>query len=98
MNAGPGWTPPPGDQRSDAAAFAGTADDLADLLASWREAGVDGFRLRPAELPYDLEAITRLLAPRLRDLGLFRPRAGTLRERLGLPRAINRYAPETDVA
>jgi alkanesulfonate monooxygenase SsuD/methylene tetrahydromethanopterin reductase-like flavin-dependent oxidoreductase (luciferase family) len=87
-----------GDQRSDAAVFAGTADDLADLLATWREAGVDGFRLRPAELPYDLAAITGLLVPRLRDLGVFQPRPGTLRERLGLPRAINRYATEADVA
>lgn len=79
--------------RSDALVFAGTPDELADLLLAWRAAGLDGFRLRPGALPYDLESITRLLVPTLQDRGVFRtaPRPGTLRERLGLPRAVNRY-------
>ncbi|AGZ42741.1 LLM class flavin-dependent oxidoreductase [Actinoplanes friuliensis] len=78
---------------SDALIFAGTPEELADLLLTWRDAGLDGFRLRPAALPYDLEAITRLLVPTLQDRGVFRtaPDAGTLRDRLGLPHAANRY-------
>ncbi|WP_067500008.1 LLM class flavin-dependent oxidoreductase [Actinoplanes sp. TFC3] len=79
--------------QSDALTFAGSPEQLADLLLSWREAGLDGFRLRPGALPYDLEAITRLLVPILQDRGVFRtaPPTGTLRERLALPVAVNRY-------
>jgi len=76
---------------SDAAVFAGGPEQLADLLISWRAAGVDGVRLRPATLPHDLTAITRLLVPLLRKRGVFRPRPGSLRQRLGLPTAVNRY-------
>lgn len=32
---------------SDAAVFAGSADELADLLTAWSGQGIDGFRLRP---------------------------------------------------
>ena len=38
-----------------------------------------------------------LLVPVLRDRGVFQPRAGSLRERLGLPAAVNRYAEEARV-
>jgi alkanesulfonate monooxygenase SsuD/methylene tetrahydromethanopterin reductase-like flavin-dependent oxidoreductase (luciferase family) len=78
---------------SDALVFVGTPEELADLLVSWQAAGLDGFRLRPGALPYDLEAVTRLLVPILQDRGVFRtaPAPGTLRERLGLPHAVNRY-------
>jgi alkanesulfonate monooxygenase SsuD/methylene tetrahydromethanopterin reductase-like flavin-dependent oxidoreductase (luciferase family) len=48
---------------SDALIFAGTAAELADLLLDWREAGLGGFRLRPAALPHDLAQITGALAP-----------------------------------
>jgi alkanesulfonate monooxygenase SsuD/methylene tetrahydromethanopterin reductase-like flavin-dependent oxidoreductase (luciferase family) len=85
---------PPG---SDAAVFAGSPEELADLLVAWHGAGIEGFRLRPAALPYDLEGITRLLVPLLADRGLFRPRDGSLTERLGLPRPVNRYAEEARV-
>jgi alkanesulfonate monooxygenase SsuD/methylene tetrahydromethanopterin reductase-like flavin-dependent oxidoreductase (luciferase family) len=88
--AGGGW-------RSDAAVFAGSPEELADLLATWQAAGVDGVRLRPAALPYDLEAITQLLVPLLRERGVFQPTSGSLRERLGLPVAVNRFL-EVDVA
>jgi alkanesulfonate monooxygenase SsuD/methylene tetrahydromethanopterin reductase-like flavin-dependent oxidoreductase (luciferase family) len=81
-----------GPWRSDAAVFAGSPEQLADLLAGWQATGIDGVRLRPAALPYDLEPITRLLVPLLRDRGVFRPRPGPLRRRLGLPDAVNRYA------
>jgi alkanesulfonate monooxygenase SsuD/methylene tetrahydromethanopterin reductase-like flavin-dependent oxidoreductase (luciferase family) len=79
------------DPRPDAAVFAGTPEQLADHLAGWRAAGLDGFRLRPADLPRDLEAITRLLVPLLEDRGAFRPEPGPLRRRLGLGPAVNRY-------
>lgn len=79
---------------SDAAVFAGTPAQLADLLARWEPAGIAGIRLRPGG-PADLTTITRDLVPQLRERGLFEPSAATaLRERLGLPVAVNRYFPE----
>jgi alkanesulfonate monooxygenase SsuD/methylene tetrahydromethanopterin reductase-like flavin-dependent oxidoreductase (luciferase family) len=83
---------------SDAVIFAGTAAELADLLLDWREAGLTGFRLRPAALPHDLDQITGALVPELQRRGAFRtayPESGwpaTLRGLLGLPRPANRYA------
>jgi len=80
---------------SDATVFAGTAAQLADLLIDWRQAGLSGFRLRPAAIPDDLEAITRDLVPELQRRGAFRTayQAGTLRGLLGLGRPASRYAP-----
>ncbi|MFD1544134.1 LLM class flavin-dependent oxidoreductase [Nonomuraea guangzhouensis] len=80
--------------RSDAAIFTGTPEELADLLLQWRRAGIQGFRLRPGALPYDLEAITRGLTAELRGRGAFRRsyEATTLRGLLGLPRPASRYA------
>jgi alkanesulfonate monooxygenase SsuD/methylene tetrahydromethanopterin reductase-like flavin-dependent oxidoreductase (luciferase family) len=83
---------------SDAYIFAGTPAQLADLLLDWREAGLTGFRLRPAALPHDLAQITGVLVPELQRRGAFRagyPDAGwpaTLRGLLGLPRPVNRYS------
>lgn len=80
---------------SDALVFAGTPEQLADLLQTWSEVGFDGFRLRPAAIPHDLTGITQLLVPELQRRGLFRRRyeAATLRGLLGLQRPVNRYAP-----
>jgi alkanesulfonate monooxygenase SsuD/methylene tetrahydromethanopterin reductase-like flavin-dependent oxidoreductase (luciferase family) len=85
---------------SDAAVFTGTPVQLADLLLRWQEAGLTGFRLRPARLPADLAAITRGLVPELRARGVFRRgyEATTLRGLLGLPRPANRYAQGAQVA
>jgi len=82
---------------SDASIIAGTPGELADLLVDWQAAGVSGYRLRPAVLPDDLEAITRRLAPELARRGRFRTAytADTLRGHLGLPRPANRYAAAT---
>jgi alkanesulfonate monooxygenase SsuD/methylene tetrahydromethanopterin reductase-like flavin-dependent oxidoreductase (luciferase family) len=79
---------------SDAHIFAGTASQLADLLLDWRQAGLSGFRLRPAAIPDDLETITRELVPELQRRGVFRSayEASTLRGLLGLDRPANRYA------
>jgi alkanesulfonate monooxygenase SsuD/methylene tetrahydromethanopterin reductase-like flavin-dependent oxidoreductase (luciferase family) len=87
-----------GTYSSDAQIFAGTAAQLADLLLDWRQAGLAGFRLRPAALPHDLVQVTEALVPELQRRGVFRtaypagPGSGTLRELLGLPRPANRYA------
>ncbi|WP_371478195.1 LLM class flavin-dependent oxidoreductase [Kitasatospora sp. NBC_00315] len=75
---------------SDATTFAGTPAELADLLEDWfREGGADGFRLRPALLAEDLDAVVEGLVPELRRRGLFRTAytADTLRGHLGLPAA-----------
>ncbi|GAA1150446.1 LLM class flavin-dependent oxidoreductase [Ornithinicoccus hortensis] len=79
---------------SDALVFAGDAAALADLVQRWHALGYAGFRLRPAEHAIDLPAITDALVPALQRAGLFRTAYGpsTLRERLGLPAAVNRYA------
>jgi len=85
---------------SDAAVFAGTPAQLAGLLLDWQEAGLAGFRLRPAALPHDLAQISRALVPELQRRGAFRrgypagpPGAPlTLRGLLGLARPANRYA------
>jgi alkanesulfonate monooxygenase SsuD/methylene tetrahydromethanopterin reductase-like flavin-dependent oxidoreductase (luciferase family) len=81
--------------RSDALVFVGTPDELADLVEEWSGAGIDGFRLRPAGIPHDLELIGTRLVPLLRRRSLFpdSPRSGTLRDRLGWSRPANRYAP-----
>jgi alkanesulfonate monooxygenase SsuD/methylene tetrahydromethanopterin reductase-like flavin-dependent oxidoreductase (luciferase family) len=86
---------PAHDIGSDALVFAGGAAELAVLLQRWHELGVDGFRLRPAVNRLDLPAIADELVPRLQRAGRFRAeyRDGeTLRERLGLAKALNRYA------
>ncbi|MFG1603258.1 LLM class flavin-dependent oxidoreductase [Actinoplanes sp. NPDC049265] len=79
---------PDGDHESDAHVHTGGVGELADLLADWHGRGVEGFRLRVAG---DLTPVTRELVPLLRTRRLFEPRPGTLRERLGLPVATNRY-------
>jgi alkanesulfonate monooxygenase SsuD/methylene tetrahydromethanopterin reductase-like flavin-dependent oxidoreductase (luciferase family) len=84
--------------KSDATIFAGTAAQLADLLTEWHQAGLTGFRLRPAALPHDLTQIVDGLVPELQRRGVFRtsyptdPQASTLRGLLGLARPANRYA------
>ncbi len=80
--------------RSDAHVFTGTPAGLVDLLVEWEAAGIDGFRLRPAAIPSDLQAVTRRVVPLARERGILRrrPRGSTLREHLGLLRPENRYA------
>jgi alkanesulfonate monooxygenase SsuD/methylene tetrahydromethanopterin reductase-like flavin-dependent oxidoreductase (luciferase family) len=79
---------------SDATVFTGTPAQLADVLTEWQQAGLSGFRLRPAAIPDDLEAITRELVPELQRRGAFRTayEADTLRGLLGLGRPVSRYA------
>ncbi|MGW3168823.1 LLM class flavin-dependent oxidoreductase [Streptomyces sp. NPDC001153] len=79
---------------SDARIFTGTSAQLADLLQELAEAGLSGFRLRPAVAGRDLPAIVNGLVPELQRRGAFRTayEADTLRGLLGLPRPANRYA------
>lgn len=79
---------------SDAQVFTGTPAQLADLLLELRQAGLTGFRLRPAVVGHDLPAITRGLVPELQRRGAFRRayEADTLRGLLGLARPASRYA------
>ncbi|WP_067460106.1 LLM class flavin-dependent oxidoreductase [Actinomadura macra] len=82
---------------SDAEIFTGTPGELADLLLDRREAGLDGFRLRPGVLPADLAGITRGLVPVLQERGAFRTayEATTLRGHFGLARPADRYSVPT---
>ncbi len=83
------------DFRSDAMVFSGGAAELVDMLSGWQRLGVDGARLRPAVNATDLPAIVDEVVPLLQRAGRFRTayRDGeTLRARLGLPVAPNRYA------
>ncbi|MGW0904439.1 LLM class flavin-dependent oxidoreductase [Streptomyces sp. NPDC002853] len=79
---------------SDARVFTGTPTQLADLLTELSQAGLTGFRLRPAVVGHDLPAITRGLVPELQRRGAFRRayEADTLRGLLGLARPASRYA------
>ncbi|MFD1815272.1 NtaA/DmoA family FMN-dependent monooxygenase [Rhodococcus gannanensis] len=66
----------------------GSAEQVADDLQSWFEAGAaDGFTVMPAETAVDLENFTSLVVPILQERGLFQREydAPTLRGRFGLP-------------
>jgi alkanesulfonate monooxygenase SsuD/methylene tetrahydromethanopterin reductase-like flavin-dependent oxidoreductase (luciferase family) len=83
--------PPPGvPYVLEVTVAAGQEPALADRLLEHRARGdADGFLLHAADLPATLAA----LLPALEARGVHRaPPAGTLRERLGLPPARNRYA------
>jgi alkanesulfonate monooxygenase SsuD/methylene tetrahydromethanopterin reductase-like flavin-dependent oxidoreductase (luciferase family) len=83
------------DSRSDALVFDGSPNELLDLLLRWQQLGVDGVRLRPAVNAADLPVIVDEVVPLLQKAERFRTayrKSETLRERLGLPVADNRYA------
>jgi alkanesulfonate monooxygenase SsuD/methylene tetrahydromethanopterin reductase-like flavin-dependent oxidoreductase (luciferase family) len=84
-----------GDFRSDALVFAGSATELVDMLLDWQRLGIDGARLRPALNATDLPVIVDEVVPLLQRAGRFRTgyqHGETLRARLRLPVAPNRYA------
>lgn len=75
------------DFRSDTWVWAGTPNQLVEMLLDWQRAGIDGARLRPAVNATDLPVIVDEVVPLLQRAGEFREayRDGeTLRERLGL--------------
>jgi alkanesulfonate monooxygenase SsuD/methylene tetrahydromethanopterin reductase-like flavin-dependent oxidoreductase (luciferase family) len=82
------------DRRSDAYVFDRTATELVDLLIRWQHLGIDGVRLRPAVTAIDLPFIVDEVMPQLRAAAGLRSAyvdGETLRQRLGLPVAENRY-------
>lgn len=84
-----------GDPRSDALNFTGGATELVEMLLEWQRLGIDGARLRPAVNAADLPVIINDVVPLLQRANRFRSHyidGETLRARLGLPVAPNRYA------
>jgi alkanesulfonate monooxygenase SsuD/methylene tetrahydromethanopterin reductase-like flavin-dependent oxidoreductase (luciferase family) len=82
------------DFRSDALVFGGSAPDIVDLLLGWQRLGIDGARLRPAVNAVDLPVIVDEVVPLLQRANRFRTSYRgnqTLRQRLDLPTAANRY-------
>ncbi|ALM86498.1 LLM class flavin-dependent oxidoreductase [Bordetella sp. N] len=85
-----GW-----EQDADGAYYVGTPDTLAARIVDFKARGYDGVRVHPRHLARDLAAIDHAVLPRLRDAGLL-PENGnapgvSLRQRLGLAPALNRY-------
>ncbi len=81
---------------SDALVFGDRPTRLVELLLAWHDLGLAGFRLHPAVNATDLPVIVDEVVPLLQRAGRFHTgyREGeTLRERLGLPAAVNRYTP-----
>ncbi|RMC37928.1 LLM class flavin-dependent oxidoreductase [Paracoccus alkanivorans] len=75
----------------------GTAVQIADILQEWFEnEAADGFNILPPWLPTSLDDFVALVIPELQRRGLFRTayEGRTLRENLGLPIPINRYAAD----
>ena len=73
----------------------GTAEQIADDMERWfKEGAADGFNICASHLPGGLEDFARLVVPELQRRGLFRTayEGRTLRENLGLPPLVNRYA------
>jgi FMN-dependent oxidoreductase (nitrilotriacetate monooxygenase family) len=73
----------------------GTPSMIADEMQAWFDGrGVDGFLIQPATLPGGLNDFVDLVIPELQDRGLFRTEyeGSTLRDNLGLPRPVSRYA------
>lgn len=67
-----------------------------EAISTYRNLGFNGVRLKPAEHQEDVAAISELLLPALRSAGVLAAAPETpltLRQRLGLNQAVNRYAP-----
>ncbi len=73
----------------------GTPVDIADQLEDWFvHEGADGFNMKPALIPDDLEDFINLVVPQLQKRGIFRTEyTGTsLRDHLGLKRPPNPFS------
>jgi alkanesulfonate monooxygenase SsuD/methylene tetrahydromethanopterin reductase-like flavin-dependent oxidoreductase (luciferase family) len=87
------------DLRSDAYVFDGSPTELVDLILRWQQYGIEGVRLRPSVNATDLPTIVDTVVPLLQHAGRFRTAytdGETLRGRLGLPIAENRYVASTE--
>jgi alkanesulfonate monooxygenase len=79
----------------------GTPVDVTDALEHWFKAGAcDGFNILPLTFPKGLDDFVDLVIPELQRRGLFRKEyeGRTLRENLGLPRPVNRWASRAEKA
>ena len=73
----------------------GTPAEIADVMQDWFESeACDGFNITPTHLPGGCEDFVDLVVPELQRRGLFRREyeGRTLRENLGLPPVVSRYA------
>ncbi len=73
----------------------GTPESAADTMEEWFTTGAcDGFNVLPPYYPVALEDFVDLLVPELQRRGIFRTayEGKTLRENLGLPIPVSRYA------
>jgi alkanesulfonate monooxygenase len=78
----------------------GTPSQIADDMQTWFEnRAVDGFLIQPSYLPGGLNEFVDLIIPELQSRGLFRTEyeGPTLRDNLGLPRPVSRYAAQTQI-
>jgi len=81
--------------------FAGTPDQLADLIEDWFTDGAsDGFNLMPPILPAMLDVFVDEVVPILQKRGLFRTEyhGETLRDHFGLTRPESRFWPDRQAA
>ncbi|MEF3102348.1 FMN-dependent oxidoreductase (nitrilotriacetate monooxygenase family) [Raoultella ornithinolytica] len=81
-------------QSSDSWLLIGSAEEVADALtASWHAGAADGFNLMFPLLPGDFDRFVDQVVPILQRNGAMRTSypPGTLREKLGLPAAENRF-------
>lgn len=78
---------------TDTGIFTGSANELVELIVSWYEQGLVGARLRPLSTSADLDVLANEVLPQLRSAGIAPgdATATTLRARLGLPAAENRF-------
>ncbi len=73
----------------------GSVEEVADTMQMWlEENAADGFNVLPPVFPVSLIEIVDLLIPELQRRGIFRKEYEglTLREKLGLPYPVSRYA------
>ena len=73
----------------------GTAAQIADVMEQWLMAdAADGFNIMPPYLPGGLDDFVQHVIPELQRRDIFRREydGRTLRENVGLPRPISRYA------
>ena len=76
----------------------GAPSQIADDMQTWFEnRAVDGFLIQPSHLPVGLNEFVDQVIPELQSRGLFRTEyeGPMLRDNLGLPRPVSRYAAAT---
>jgi alkanesulfonate monooxygenase len=81
--------------------FVGSPEQVADYMEEWFQGeACDGFTIMPPYAPGAFDDFCELVMPILKDRGLFRTEysGNTLRENLGLPRPISRYAKQSGSA